>query len=197
MTDLPDYSDEHILSDDAIEAQLDQQLESIAIMATIARTPFRENYPATITMLDELRMAQARALYDAAMIAEDRAQDTHRHWITPGGITPRPFEAPPRRDLPEFERVMQAMEEPPPILETDSALIRGSAAVLRSRIERMRSLKAARDNAVLFHALNSLELGLMGLERVAGHAGDDTTRGGGDGAGGVPRGSDGGGDRDS
>ena len=184
MDELPDYSEHHLLTDAAIEAQLDRALDSVAVMGAIARTPFRSQELELRTLHDEVRLAQARA-----------AQYTHDYEIsqlqqaitdmTPLAITPaRVPERPPARDLPEFAGVMAALAEPPPLLMTDAELIRGAVAVFRSRITRMRELKAARDNPIVGHALNSLELGLMGLERVAGHGGGD---GNGRGDGGADR----------
>jgi len=48
----------------------------------------------------------------------------------------------------------------------DSLMVNARVAVIEDNIRRLRELKAAEDNAILQHALTTLELGCLGLHKV-------------------------------
>lgn len=89
----------------------------------------------------------------------------------PWGHSPEPAAT---VDLPNFsqalfdEAVAKAEAERGQLSAVDSQMVRQFLLVLDEWMERLRSLHAAAENAVMGHALNSIDLGRIGLKKVEG-----------------------------
>lgn len=64
------------------------------------------------------------------------------------------------------QALAKALREPGSLSAADQIVVAGSLEVITDRVRRLRELVAAQTNAVLGHALNSIELGLIGLAKV-------------------------------
>lgn len=92
-------------------------------------------------------------------------------------LVAHPVPAAPERTLliPTYEpavlenAVASALAEPGTATAAESATIASSLAVLREHASRLRGLAIAQDG-VMVHALNSIDLGLIGLAKVMGDA---------------------------
>jgi hypothetical protein len=67
------------------------------------------------------------------------------------------------------EAVARAEAERGALSPVDSQMVRQFLSVLDEWMERLRSLTAASENAVMGHALNSIDLGRIGLKKVEGN----------------------------